>query len=267
MKFTWPTRFLFYCLLSIITCILLFGHPSYPVIKYEAPDFLHTFIEINNTHYKLIKFIGKGEFGVTYVGDAGNSLPLLIIKILYLTPLQDFELRRRIQLYTNLNLYFIISQRESRELDALVIQGEFRGKGDINGCPYLAMQFHSGVHLLNLITTHQIKCSDEFMTIRETSKRLLSEIHQRDLAHADLKEANMMFEKVGQEFLIHPVDWGNAILKKEAGALKFFFARAFDYRRVEEMILEAESLFYLLHGSSYFWKTKTNFCVKSVERG
>ena len=153
------------------------------------------------------------------------------------------------------------SRDTNYEVSILKLIGEYRGEGRINGYWFAAMEYHKGLSLNQLINGNKIKCTRDFEYYKQVLYDTVSNLHSRNITHRDVHGANMLFELDGRAS-VTPIDWGNAMTRKQAGKLGFWFSIVQDYFGVDLMILKARILFYQKHGISMFWMKRREFCVE-----
>lgn len=72
----------------------------------------------------------------------------------------------------------------------------------------------------------------------------------------------MLFKINGTQTTVNPIDWGNSMIRKDAGYFGFLFSKTYDYIGADLMILKAQILFLIKYKVSLFWLHRREFCVK-----
>lgn len=151
--------------------------------------------------YKILKPIGQGGFGKTYLAeDIDNFHELCVVKQL-ICPTQDQQIEKKLQLFL----------REAQQLQKLKQNPQvpsLLAYFEDNQHPYLVQEFVDGQNLQEELDQNGIFNEDKIRLVLLDLLPILQDIHEQNIVHRDLKPVNIMRRFADQHLVL--IDFGIA---------------------------------------------------------
>lgn len=151
--------------------------------------------------YKILKPLGEGGFGKTYLAeDIDNFHELCVVKQL-ICPTQDPCIEKKLQLFL----------REARQLQKLKQNPQvpsLLAYFEDNQHPYLVQEFVDGQNLQEELDQEGIFSEDKIRHLLLDILPILKDIHEQNIIHRDLKPVNIMRRYADQHIVL--IDFGIA---------------------------------------------------------
>src|SRR2546423_14832593 len=147
------------------------------------------------SHYRIVEKIGEGGMGVVYVAEDTLLGRHVAIKTLTIKPGQSSHFRTR----------FL---REARAVSALSHPNiaTIHDYGEINGEPYIVMEFGAGETLGDLMLAESLTIARTLDVIAQVADAL-AEAHRNGVVHRDIKPSNIAISQRGE---VKVLDFGLA---------------------------------------------------------
>jgi len=161
-------------------------------------------------HYKILKVLGQGGFGIVYKVENLHRVKdnIFIIKELFLQK-HSFRFRKKTTVGTNPSMKHIFAKIRADILREVDILSSIKNKNIVqeygyfeeNDTVYSIMEYIEGMDLGKYIQKHSFD-EDETIDLLEQLIHGLKEIHSKNIIHRDIKPSNIMRTKKGLYKLI-----------------------------------------------------------------
>ncbi|MEW9898876.1 protein kinase [Chitinivorax sp. PXF-14] len=139
-------------------------------------------------HYKIIGKLGQGAMGVVYKAIDTRLERPVALKVVSI----DLDESERVQFAARLQL----EARAAAKLNHPNIITIYEC-GEVNGLPYIAMEFIDGPTLRELLSSGKRLSVDKVLKITGQLLKGVAYAHQNGIVHRDIKPANLMFTSNG----------------------------------------------------------------------
>ncbi len=139
-------------------------------------------------HYKIIGKLGQGAMGVVYKAIDTRLERPVALKVVSI----DLDESERVQFAARLQL----EARAAAKLNHPNIITIYEC-GEVNGLPYIAMEFIDGPTLRELLSSGKRLPVDKVLKIAGQLLKGVAYAHQNGIVHRDIKPANLMFTSNG----------------------------------------------------------------------
>ncbi len=160
--------------------------------------------------YKIVKFIGSGGFGITYLAEHVMLGKRICIKEFFPIELCNRDSNGSVHVGTDKQVDFV-----HKLLNKFINEARILCKfNDINGIvkvsdvfsenetAYYVMDFIEGYNLGDYVQTHGPLEENEAIKLIVNVGTALQEVHSRNCLHLDIKPANIMVSSNGSPVLI-----------------------------------------------------------------
>lgn len=165
------------------------------------------------SRYRVVRILGQGGFGITYLADDMQLGIKVTVKELFLA---GSSVRRSDQTVASVALEgipfqefvtrFIKEARQIAQFNHPNIVRVFEYFAE-NGTAYFVMEYVSGMSLQELVKTNGPLQGQEAIGVINSLLSAVAELHKRDVIHRDIKPANVM---ISDEWRVVLIDFGTA---------------------------------------------------------
>ncbi len=167
---------------------------------------------LSNGQFKILRLIGRGGFGITYLASEDNRKRKIAIKELFPSHLVSRASNNVVIAKVGSELEFRDTcerfEREATIASSLKHPSATRilKSWTENGTTYTAMEYIQGQTLEQRIQTGKLLSEIEVITCMKPILEVLEELHSKGLLHRDIKPANIIFGANRVEL----IDYGSA---------------------------------------------------------